>query len=210
MMRFLTHIDASLSRILRLPEYASTGALPAATLQNRSAIARVLGDGLYYQAGTEWIRLTDLITAVYRGIATPATTPADTSGFWIASEPGTYTDFPDASSDPLVLTGFFAILTHDGSGWIADELNLVTRINDTPIAYVPTATGNTDNLNEIVTASDGTMWFIDLEGKGHRFTITAGDIQITDPAKGLIQKTMGGQDARYRILDHGALQVTLT
>lgn len=210
MMRFLTHIDASLARILRLPEFASTGDLPAAILANRSSLAHVLGDGLYYQAGTEWIRLTDWISALYKGLATPATTPADTSGFWISNEPGTYTDFPDAASDPLVLTGYFAILTHDGSGWNADELNLVTRINDTPIAYVPTLTGNTDNLNEIVTASDGTMWFIDVAGKGHRFTITAGDIQITDAMKGLIQKTMGGQDARFRVLNHGALQVTLT
>jgi hypothetical protein len=208
MIRFLTHIDATLSRILRLPEYASTGALPAANPGNRSSIARVLGDGLYYQAGTEWIRLTDMITAVYRGLATPATTPGDLSGFWIASEPGTYTDFPDASSDPLVLSGFFAILYHDGSGWIADELNLVTRVNDTPIAYVPALTGNTDNLNEIVTASDGTMWFIDLAGKGHRFTITAGDIEITDPSYGFIQKTLAGARMRKQILPNGALQTT--
>ena len=43
-------------------------------------------------------------------------------------------------------------------------------INPVPLSYIPAATGNTQNLNEFVIASDGTKWFIDHDGKATKFT----------------------------------------
>lgn len=209
MIKFLTHIDASLSKVLRLPEYDSEANLPAASPLNQSSLAHVTGDGIYYQSGLQWIKLSAIFELQYKGLAIPSTTPADTTGFWLASEPGTYTNFPDSATNPLQIDSYFSILYYDGSGWAADSFNLAPQINDTPLAYVPTLTGNANNHNEIVTASDGTMWFIDLAGRGHRFTITDGDIEITDFQKGVIHKTSNGDRIRQRILAHGAIQTTI-
>lgn len=55
----------------------------------------------------------------FMGVATPKTTPPtspDYPCFYIASEPGTYTDFPDSNSDPLeVYDGEVAIFQWDTS-----------------------------------------------------------------------------------------------
>lgn len=208
MIKFLTHIDASLSRILRLPVYDSLGDLPAAISDNEASLAYVDGEGVYYQSGLSWIKLSDIFELQYKGLASPATLPADDTGFWLSAEPGTYTNFPDSGGVPIEVTGYFSIIYHNGTGWAFDSFNLAPQINDTPLAYVPATTGNTQNLNEIVKASDGTMWFIDLAGRGHRFTITDGDIEITDAQKGVIFRTSGGARLRTRVLSHGALQTT--
>lgn len=66
------------------------------------------------------------------------------------------------------------------------EEDCYPKVNHTPLSYIPDPTGNQHNRNEIVTAVDGTIWFIDKEGRALRFTKTAGDIEITNPQKGLI------------------------
>lgn len=43
------------------------------------------------------------------------------------------------------------------------------------IGFVPTATGNTSNYSEFVTASDGTKWYIDWQGRGYQFLGSATD-----------------------------------
>ena len=43
------------------------------------------------------------------------------------------------------------------------------EIDLVPIGFVPTATGNSSNFSEFVTASDGTKWYIDWQGRGYQF-----------------------------------------
>lgn len=64
----------------------------------------------------------------------------------------------------------------DGSLYLIDregraekiEFKQALDVNLTPIAYVPTATGNTENLGEMVIDPDGNVWAIDLEGDAIR------------------------------------------
>lgn len=49
--------------------------------------------------------------------------------------------------------------------------NCYIMINPIPISYIPSATGNTENLNEFVIASNGTRWFIDINGLARQFPI---------------------------------------
>lgn len=78
-------------------------------------------------------------------------------------------------------------------------------INPTPINYVPSHTGNTDNLGEIVIASNGKQYYIDREGRAETWHTTWGDIEISNPnlfvgsqqRPGLIQKS--GDATRHRI-----------
>ena len=44
------------------------------------------------------------------------------------------------------------------------------EIDLVPIGFVPTATGNSSNFSEFVTASDGTKWYIDWQGRGYQFS----------------------------------------
>lgn len=44
------------------------------------------------------------------------------------------------------------------------------EVNLTPIAYVPTATGNTENLSEFVETPAGDVWYIDWQGQAVRLT----------------------------------------
>ena len=44
--------------------------------------------------------------------------------------------------------------------------DVYVRIIPAQLAGIPTATGNSTNLNKFVTASDGTKWFIDIDGRG--------------------------------------------
>lgn len=43
------------------------------------------------------------------------------------------------------------------------------EIDLTPIAFVPTATGNTANYSEFVTDPNGDKWYIDWQGRGYQF-----------------------------------------
>lgn len=55
----------------------------------------------------------------------------------------------------------------DYGGIESGKLNpLLPAINPTPLTFVPTATGNTTNLNELVTDVNGDKWFIDYAGDG--------------------------------------------
>ena len=42
--------------------------------------------------------------------------------------------------------------------------DIALDVNNVPIGYVPTASGNTANLNQVVVASDGSKWIIDING----------------------------------------------
>lgn len=45
------------------------------------------------------------------------------------------------------------------------------EINLIPIAYTPTATGNTENLSEFVETPSGAVWYIDWQGQARRLTL---------------------------------------
>lgn len=49
------------------------------------------------------------------------------------------------------------------------------EVNLTPIAYVPTATGNTQNLSEFVTDPAGDIWYIDWQGNAQQLYNAACD-----------------------------------
>lgn len=69
---------------------------------------------------------------LYKGIATPTTDPSTPTGrlFYIATAAGTYTNFIDANSQPLVVTKGINILKYNGS-W---EVQQVIAIDDKPTA----------------------------------------------------------------------------
>lgn len=59
------------------------------------------------------------------------------------------------------------------------------EVNLVPIAYVPTTTGNTNNLSEFVTDPAGDLWYIDWQGNAVKFEGGAGGcdqdwLQISD------------------------------
>ena len=47
------------------------------------------------------------------------------------------------------------------------------EVDLTPIGFTPTATGNTSNYSEFVTAPDGNLYYIDWQGRGLLLTIAA-------------------------------------
>jgi len=56
--------------------------------------------------------------------------------------------------------------------WVLDT-NTVIDVNLTPIGYVPSATGNGSNLNEIVIDPNAEIWAIDQEGDAIQLSSTA-------------------------------------
>ena len=68
---------------------------------------------------------------VYVGIATTSTNPSTPSGkvFYIAVAAGTYTNFLDSSSQPLVLTQGINVLKYNGTAWIVEQ---VWGVDDAP------------------------------------------------------------------------------
>lgn len=70
---------------------------------------------------------------VYVGIATTSTNPSTPSGkvFYIAVTAGTYTNFLDSSSQPLVLTQGINILKYNGTEWSVEQ---IWGVDDEPTA----------------------------------------------------------------------------
>ena len=68
---------------------------------------------------------------LYVGIATAATNPSTptTKVFYIATAAGTYTNFLDSSSQPLVLTQGINFLKYNGTSWASEQ---VWGVNDEP------------------------------------------------------------------------------
>lgn len=58
------------------------------------------------------------------------------------------------------------------------------KVETTPIIYVPTPTGNSQNKNSFVTDPNGDVWFIDYAGNAFQFEATASDFTgtTTNPA----------------------------
>ena len=48
-------------------------------------------------------------------------------------------------------------------------------VNNTPLTYIPSSSGNTENLNEAVTDSDGDIWIIDINGNAKKVNIGTSD-----------------------------------
>jgi len=89
---------------------------------------------------------------------------------------------------------------------IQQPFPLMFEINPVQLTYIPTISGNTDNLNKVVTASDGSVWLIDHLGRGLNLNVTAGDIEITNQAKGLVLRSdPSANPFRVGVLDDGDL-----
>ena len=57
----------------------------------------------------------------------------------------------------------------DKGGMEANKVNPVLPVNNlVSIGFIPSATGNTTNLNEFVTDPSGNKWFIDYSGDAMR------------------------------------------
>lgn len=84
----------------------------------------IISRGLDYYLATGYL---------YKGVANPATDPGspDAKLIYIASVAGTYTNFLDSNSEPLVLTSGINILSWDGTTWSAVQ---VVGIDDEPTA----------------------------------------------------------------------------
>ena len=75
---------------------------------------------------------------------------------------------------------------------------LMFEIEPNQLNYIPTPSGNTQNLNKVVTAADGSVWLIDFMGRALNLNVTSGDIEITNQARGLILRS-DPSDIRFRI-----------
>lgn len=92
----------------------------------------------------------------FMGVATPATTPGNTDikQFYIASIPGTYTNFLDAGSDPLeVAKGEVAALKYD-TAWSKEVFADLSELDDiAETLYLRDGEKNYLAINSIVTAN---------------------------------------------------------
>lgn len=112
---------------------------------------------------------------VYVGIATTSTVPSTPSGkvFYIAVAAGTYTNFLDSSSQPLVLTQGINILKYNGTSWSVEQ---VWGVDD-----VPTASSNNLVKSGGVAQSFKELGKEFIEGRGGiKELYIFGDIQIDD------------------------------
>lgn len=75
-------------------------------------------------------------------------------------------------------------------------------VNPVALGYVPATSGNANNRNELVTGSDGSIWFIDNDGRGFCFSRIPGDYEVTNFNKGFVTHTEGGNKRRMRIDDN--------
>lgn len=80
-----------------------------------------------------------------------------------------------------------------------------TEVNGTPVGYIPAATGNTNNLSEFVTGSDGNKYYIDWQGNGIQIGGGGGSItpingvtSITTPSVGT---GLGGTLIKNTLID---------
>jgi len=80
-----------------------------------------------------------------------------------------------------------------------------TEVNGTAVGYIPAATGNTNNLSEFVTGSDGNKYYIDWQGNamqigggGGSITPINGVTSITTPSVGT---GLGGTLIKNTLID---------
>lgn len=69
-----------------------------------------------------------------------------------------------------------------GSGgtaaWVLDTASAI-NVNLTPVGYVPTATGNGSNLNEVVIDPNGDIWVIDQGGDAIQLSADGSETSVT-------------------------------
>lgn len=88
---------------------------------------------------------------------------------------------------------------------IRDKYNQFINVNQTPLNYEPSLTGNSNNKNELVESDQGQSWFIDINGNALNFNKTNGNIEIVNPNKGLITHTPGGKRYKQLTADDGTI-----
>ena len=79
-------------------------------------------------------------------------------------------------------------------------------VQPTQINYVPDLTGNTDNLNEIVSDPNLDRWFIDHEGKAICLTKINGEFENTTAGRGILQRSSNNTIRRTKMTDSGTLK----
>lgn len=151
----------------------------------------IISRGLDYYLATGYL---------YKGVANPATDPGspDAKLIYIASVAGTYTNFLDSNSEPLVLTSGLNILAYNGSAWSAVQ---VVGIDDEPTAdslNLPESGGVYKWMRNIGSKANSAFnsYFLDLDhvfsGETYRY------------ARSLLY------DTAWVCLMQGASQVTIT
>ena len=63
--------------------------------------------------------------------------------------------------------------TYDGTTWIIDP-DCCPVVNNTPLTFVVSPTGNTSNFNQFVVDSNGNQWYIDDDGDGYLWASSGG------------------------------------
>jgi hypothetical protein len=71
--------------------------------------------------------------------------------------------------DDVTVTGLSVAQVKDlvATCCCGDDQHLI--VNNTPVGYIPTTSGNTSNLNEVVIDSGGDTWIIDINGDARKF-----------------------------------------
>jgi hypothetical protein len=83
--------------------------------------------------------------------------------------------------EPATGAGFNLVTDADGRLTYVASLSGEIDVNLTPVAYIPTASGNTNNLNEVVLDPNGDTWLIDADGDALQINvlIDGSETQIT-------------------------------
>ena len=88
--------------------------------------------------------------------------------------------YPDDFTEDFTPQDADAFYTQEGDS--PRKMTLITllgyfgaTVNNTPVGYVPAASGNGSNLNEIVEGSDGNIYFIDKDGNAVQLNAAIGD-----------------------------------
>lgn len=84
--------------------------------------------------------------------------------------------------DDVTITGLSVAQVKDlvATCCCGDDQHLI--VNNTPVGYIPTTSGNTSNLNEVVIDSGGDTWIIDINGDARKFnkgTVTSVNASIS-------------------------------
>lgn len=114
----------------------------------------------------------------FAGVATPATDPGtpDEQVFYIASEAGTYTDFPDSNADPIeVQDGEVAVLYGSGNAWgkavtgaatdkaLSDIMTVYPEM-DAEMAELSDSHYRIDGSGNFVSFANATLYKVDVRG----------------------------------------------